>query len=154
MVSMIPYRHSVPVTNQHKRSHISDGSISKGAKITLCTQNKLHEISKNYLMQAGKLVEKSLHRHQSHFSNKSPAAGRGRHWLLYSKRAKQGLLLNGTLSWKIKQPPNMNTGRNLEFCIFSPWSNQDGKMIFLLGNSITAKHRANIFRSSTYSCYF
>lgn len=26
-------------------------------------------------MQAGKLVEKSLHRHQSHFSNKSPAAG-------------------------------------------------------------------------------
>lgn len=41
--------------------------------------NKLHEISKSYLMQAGKLVEKSLHRHQSHFSNESPAAGRGRH---------------------------------------------------------------------------
>lgn len=41
--------------------------------------NKLHEISESYLMQAGKLVEKSLHRHQSHFSNKSPAAGRGRH---------------------------------------------------------------------------
>lgn len=48
----------------------------------------------------------------------------------------------------------MNMGRNLEFCIFSPWSNLDGKMIFLLGNFITAKQRASIFRSSTYSCYF
>ena len=48
----------------------------------------------------------------------------------------------------------MNMGRNLEFCIFSPWSNLDGKMIFLLGNSITAKLRADVFRCSTYSCYF
>lgn len=45
-------------------------------------------------------------------------------------------------------------GRNLEFCIFSPWSNLDGKIIFLLGNFITAELRANVFRSSTYSCYF
>lgn len=48
----------------------------------------------------------------------------------------------------------MNMGRNLEFCIFSPWSNLDGKMIFLLGNFITAKLGANVFRSSTYSRYF
>lgn len=54
----------------------------------------------------------------------------------------------------MKQLPNMNMGRNLDFCIFSPWSNLDGKVIFLLGNFITAELRANVFRSSSYSCYF
>lgn len=45
-------------------------------------------------------------------------------------------------------------GKNLEFCIFSPWSNLDGKMIFLLGNFITAELRANVFGFSANSSYF
>lgn len=78
MLSIIPYKYNVPVLIQHKQSHMVQLK-KKVLNNTMYTKNRLHKISKNFLMQAGKLVEKSLHRHQSHFSNKSPAAGGGRH---------------------------------------------------------------------------
>lgn len=80
---MIAVKYNEPV-QYNKELHISDGSIknkNKGAK-ELYTKTSYMRFLESYLMQAGKLVEKSLHRHQSHFSSKSPATGWGRHWLL------------------------------------------------------------------------
>lgn len=90
MFSMIPYKYKVPAEIQHKQLHISDGSISKVLNNTMYTKQATWDFRELFLMQAGKLVEKSLHRHQSHFSIKSPAAGGGRHWLLYSKEQNKG----------------------------------------------------------------
>lgn len=74
---MIPVKYNEPV-QYNMESHISDQLKKKMCVITI-HKYKLHEILESYLMQAGKLVEKSLHRHQSHYSSKSPATGWGRH---------------------------------------------------------------------------
>lgn len=80
--------------------------------------NKLHEISNNYLMQAGTLVEKSLHRHLSHFSDRAQLqAGKALTSLTAKSKTKT------FIQWNIvpeNQTTNMNMGRNLDCCIFSP----------------------------------
>lgn len=106
-------------------------------------------------MHAGKLVEKSLHRHQSHSSGKSPAAGGGRHWLLYSTERNDDWDSVEHCPGKIiiKSYQTWRRGRIWSFAFFpheaTCWKKEKKKKTFLLGSSVNAKQRGEILTSST-----